>query len=229
MVYSNTTVIIPTLNEEKNISKLIGIIENLYPGINVTVADDGSKDNTQQIVKKFHKKNPRINLLDRSQEKVHGLTISALEGAKSSKTENVIVIDGDLQHPPEKIGEIIDRLKYFNLVVGTRSKGFLQQLNFYRYAISKSATIMAQIRLLFNSIHCRDPMSGFFGIKTDLIRKIDNRYFEMEGYKILFDLMKRIPKGTRIGEVFYEFGMREEGSTKLNKRHVKIFFKSLFK
>jgi len=229
MAYSNTTVIIPTLNEEKNISKLVGLIENFYPGISVTVADDGSKDQTPQIVRKLHKKNPRIILLDRSDEKIHGLTASAVAGAKSSKTENVVVIDGDLQHPPEKIGEVIEKLKHFNVVVGTRSKGFLEQLNFSRFTISKTATIMAQIRLLFNSIHCRDPMSGFFGIKTELIKKIDDKYFEMEGYKILFDLMKRLPKGMRLGEVFYDFEMRKEGSTKLSRKHMKIFFRSLFK
>ena len=111
-------------------------------------------------------------------------------------------------------------------MVGTRSKGFLEQLNLYRYMLSKTATILAQIRLLSNNIHCRDPMSGFFGIKTELIKNMDNKYFEMEGYKILFDLMKRLPKGTPLGEVFYESGIRKEGSTKLRGKQMKIFFKT---
>ena len=54
MDYSNTTVVIPTLNEEKNIEKELKLIETLYPGIHVIVADDGSKDKTQEIVKKFN-------------------------------------------------------------------------------------------------------------------------------------------------------------------------------
>lgn len=229
MNYSGTTVIIPTLNEEKNISKLIGIIEERYPEINIIVADDGSKDETQPIVMNFNKKNPRIRLLDRSKERVHGLTASAVAAAKSAVTENVVVIDGDLQHPPEKIGEIIEKLNEFDLVVGTRSKGFLEQLNFYRFALSKTATILAQIRLLFSGVYCRDPMSGYFGVKTELIKNFEDKDFEMEGYKILFDLMKRLPKGLPVGEVFYEFGIRKEGSTKLGKRHIKIFLRSLFK
>lgn len=44
MSYEDTTVVIPTLNEESNIKKLITILLKEYPGINIIVSDDGSRD-----------------------------------------------------------------------------------------------------------------------------------------------------------------------------------------
>lgn len=232
MNYSNITVVIPTLNEGKNIGKLIGLLEKYYNGIYVIVSDDSSKDNTQEIVKKIHSRNSRIMLLDRSKKKIHGLTISAVEGIKKAKTKYSVVIDGDLQHPPEKIKEVVQELKKSDVVVCTRTGGFFPKvtlLHVYRYFMSKIATILARIRLMFNLINCSDPMSGFFGVKTSIIKNMDERYFEMEGYKILFDMMKHLPKGTKLGKVYYVFGQRSGGTTKISSRHMKIFLKSLFR
>ena len=50
--YKDVTIVIPTLNEEKNIEKLITLLKKTYKGITVIVVDDGSKDNTQIVTKK---------------------------------------------------------------------------------------------------------------------------------------------------------------------------------
>jgi len=99
MEYGDVTVIIPTLNEEANIRELIGIILKLYKGVRVIVVDDASTDNTRDFVRILAKRNKEIMLLDRS-GKVRGLTASVLDGANLVKTEKMIIIDGDLQHPP---------------------------------------------------------------------------------------------------------------------------------
>ncbi len=232
----NVTVIIPTLNEEKNIAKLIGLIEYFYPKINVIVSDDGSTDKTQEIIRKLNSRNPKIILLDRSKEKIHGLTASVIDGAKITQTEYIVVMDGDLQHPPERIEEIIEELKTFDVVVGTRIGGFFPKMtvskipkSLFRFGMSRIAIMLAQFRLLFNGINCTDPMSGFFGVKTSIINSIDKNNFELEGYKVLFDLMKQLPSETKLGKVHFIFGSRKGGETKINSKHIRIFFKSLFK
>jgi len=230
--YSDTTVIIPTLNEEGTIGDLIDLLIKLYPGINVIVSDDGSKDNTQKIVNSYNKKNKSICVLDRANENVHGLTASVVDAANIAKTDYIIVVDGDFQHPPEKIQEIRDNLDNFDLVVGTRIKGFLPKislLHLYRFSMSRIATYLARLRLYANGIKCRDPMSGFFGVKTNVIKGFNKDYFELEGYKVLFDLMKRLPRKTKLGEVYFDFGTRQKGDSKINSKHVMVFFKSLFK
>ena len=51
MKWNKLTIILPTLNEEENIKKLLYKLRFLYPGARIIVSVDGSKDNTQRIVK----------------------------------------------------------------------------------------------------------------------------------------------------------------------------------
>ncbi len=232
-IYSDTTVIIPTLNEAKNIGRLLDIILELYPKISVVVADDGSSDDTEKIVNRYQSSNQRIKFLNRSQENIHGLTISVIDGVRTTNTKYVVVIDGDLQHPPEKIGEIIKSLREKDcLVVGVREKVIAEWL-FYRRIMSKAAMLFGKMILFIRGKpRCKDILSGFFGIQKEKIIKIVNEKidkFEPEGYKILFDLLKNLPKNEKVEEIPYSFGNRYYGRSKISKRHIWIYFKSLFK
>lgn len=229
--YDDTTVIIPTLNESENISKLIDTIEKLYPKINILVADDGSTDGTTQIVLQKHEYNTKIRLLDRS-NKLHGLTASILDAIDNVDTEYSIVIDGDFQHPPEKIRDISSSLKIGNdLAVGTRMK--VENWGIFRHAISIGATKLGVISLkLRRSARCKDIMSGFFGVRTEVMKEYIEKnqpFFKGEGYKVLFDLLKLLPADVKLAEVPYVFRNREEGHSKINKKHMVVYFKSLFK
>ena len=226
--YSDTTVVIPTLNEELNILELLNLIENLYKNISIIVSDDGSTDKTQEIIKRYNNKNKKIKLLDRSKKIIHGLTASVVHASKTVKTKYTIVMDGDLQHPPEKLNEIVKALREGNeLVVGGRKKVFGWPLN--RRIISEIATLLGKSRLLLKGATCEDILSGFFGIKTKLVQDIDINKFEMKGYKILFDILKNIDKNTKIKNICYDFGMRKRGHSKIGLRQVISFLKALFK
>ena len=109
---NQTTVIIPTLNEEKNIDNMITRLLELYPEISVVVADDGSTDQTGAVVNRFHNENNLIRLVDRTNGPVKGLTISLIDALEVTKTNFFHVIDSDFQHPPEKIGEGIKLFVY---------------------------------------------------------------------------------------------------------------------
>ncbi len=226
--YLDITIIIPTFNEEENISELLNLIEKLYKNISIIVSDDGSTDKTQDIVIKYSKKNKKIKLLDRSKKAVHGITVSVVDASKQVKTKFTIVMDGDLQHPPEKIKEIVKELrKENNLVAGARRKVFDWPLN--RRVISKIATGLGKSRLLLKGATCDDILSGFFGIKTKLMQNINKNRFEMKGYKILFDILKNIDKNTKIKNIYYDFGMRKKGHSKMGLKQIISFLKALFK
>jgi len=226
--YSDTTVVIPTLNEELNILELLNLIENLYKNINIIVSDDGSTDKTQEIVKEHSKKNKKIKLLNRSKKIVHGLTASVVDASKQVKTKYAVVMDGDLQHPPEKIKDIVKKLRKGNeLVAGARRKVFDWSLS--RRIISKIATGLGKTRLLLNGATCDDILSGFFGIRTNLMQSINKNKFEMLGYKILFDILKNIDKNTKIKNIYYDFGMRKRGHSKIGLKQIISFLKALLK
>ncbi|MBI3034122.1 glycosyltransferase [Candidatus Woesearchaeota archaeon] len=228
MSYSNTTIIIPTLNEAKSIGKLLDLITGKYPGINVIVADDGSRDCTQETVKSRSKKNKRILLLDRAGNPAKGLTASVIDAAKLATTEYIVVMDGDLQHPSEKIREIHEMLKK-NDIVGAARKKVLVKWPLNRRLISAAATLLAKARLGRN---VSDPLSGFFGIKTGIFKHIlakNEGRFEKNGYKVFFEILKYAPKSATFCEVNYDFGLRKGGESKINSGHMMAFLKSLFK
>src|SRR3989339_530768 len=117
-MYNDTTVIIPTFNEEGNIKELLAKLIKEYPKISIIVSDDGSNDKTQEIVKSFFKKG--VNLLDRKDRATHGLSESVIDACLNAKTDNLIVMDADFQHPIEKIREIIPLLRTYELIICAR-------------------------------------------------------------------------------------------------------------
>lgn len=220
-------IIIPTLNEEKNIGIMLFQLRKMYPGVSITVADDGSKDKTRDIVKTFKE----VRLIDRSKERIKGITASVIDSIMSTEEKYFVVIDADFQHPLNKIKDIYTELDLYNdLVIGTRVSEI--GWSFKRKVISKVAIFLGNLRLLLDFRCYRDPVSGFFGGRTKymkrlIIKNLPN--FELEGYKILFDILKYCFYDTNISYVDYDFKLRKEGESKIGKKQIKCFLKSLLK
>ena len=220
------TVIIPTFNEEPNIDRMCDKIHEVIPDANILVVDDGSRDKTQEIVKS---KGGTVKLLDRSQEPIHGLTISIKDGIQNCGTSAFMVIDGDFQHPPESL---IDALACFHsdpdLVVGYRLK--VEHWPLSRKIMSWGAQFLANISLLLRrKQRPKDIMSGFFGGKTStIIPLLKSKKLALKGYKLLFDVLKVIDRKAKIEQFGYVFRSREFGDSKIGKTQIWEFFKSIF-
>ena len=115
------SLIIPILNEEKNIIPLTKkIIQNLKKiKYEIIFVDDGSIDNSHFKLKALKKKYKFFRPILRNKKK--DLTQSCFDGIRRSKFENILVMDGDLQHDPKYIPQM---LKEFNkgqdIVIGAR-------------------------------------------------------------------------------------------------------------
>ena len=226
-----TTVIIPTLNEENNIERMISTLLELFPQISIIIADDGSTDDTGAIVNRFHENNPKIRLLDRTDEPVKGLTISLIDALKITETEFFIVIDCDFQHPPERIQDGIALFELGNqLIIGTRIS--VEGWSIKRKIISWGATTLGKMSLFFRrKLRPRDIVSGFFGGETKFINSIienNPKSISPKGYKLLFDILKVLPRNTMIGEFEYRFQTREAGESKIGFKQILVYFRSLF-
>jgi len=220
------TIVIPTLNEEKNITILIKEIFKINKEIKIIVVDDGSTDNTKNNVQKFS----NVLFIDRNNRKIKGLTASILEGLKKAKTKYIIVMDGDLQHPPKNIPKIYTSLKKGNdLVIASRKRKYIRWEKKQRKIFSDLATFLSNFILTIkNSYSVIDPMSGFFGINKNLIQKLNKKKFVLEGYKVLFDILKQCKK-EKIDEIIFEFNFRNNGKSKMNITHSFYLLKSFFK
>ena len=231
MTYSDTTLVIPTLNEKHTLPLLMRRVLGEYPGLKILIVDDGSTDGTTEEAEKFYSSG-RVDIINRKRlKKKPGLTASVIDGIMASKTQFVIVMDADLQHPQEKIREIHVKLsRGSKLVVAVRET--VIKWPFYRKVISKLLSSMGYLVLFARGkMLVSDIFSGFFGADrktaTNIISKNRKRFIG-EGYKVLFDLLKCIDARDEIevSEVKYHFGNRKFGESKAGAKQVVALLKS---
>lgn len=112
----DTLVIIPTLNEEKNIFKIVTKILELYP-YKVLVIDDNSKDKTIEILKKIKKSYKKFNFVVRKNAKGIGSAhLFGINYAYKNKFHCCITLDADGTHDPKHIREMISIIKKKHLI-----------------------------------------------------------------------------------------------------------------
>lgn len=233
--FSDLTIIIPTLNEVRNIPKLVPLLLKSYRNASIIVADDGSTDGTGAAVRWIARSDNKVKLLDRGARTVHGLTASVLDAALITKTEKIVVMDGDMQHPIDKVGSMAKMLDRFTLVVGVRTK--VKNWGIQRRIISKcmSSFVYSYFRLR-GLPTTSDMMSGFFGMRTGTFKSIikrDRKGFVEPGYKVLLDILRVVGSDVRMCEVRYgTFHERAHGKSKLSAlgiNHASDTLKSIFR
>lgn len=211
----NISVIVPTYNEKDNIGILFDRIDNSLKSKNVDdityeiiVVDDNSEDGTAQIVKNLAEKYP-VKLVERKNDK--GLASAVVEGFKNAKGNIFVVMDADLQHPPEKIKDLANEIYLgSDIVVASRHNGEFGQFNIVRKTMSKFANFIAKI--LFPKIaNIGDIQSGYFALRKDVIRGV---VLNPTGYKILLEILI-LGRYNIVKEVGYKFANREYGESKL--------------
>jgi len=111
------SIVIPTLNEEKNLKVLLREIKNLFRkrkefSHEIIVVDGFSKDNTVKIAKKFGCKVLYDNV---------GKGSALDKGVRASKGDMIITMDADLSHRPIEIGLLIEGIRCgYDIVMGSR-------------------------------------------------------------------------------------------------------------
>ena len=93
------SIVLPVLNEEKNIKKLIFLLKKYLKNFKYEIifVDDNSTDKTKTIINNYISKNIKYYLRISNKD----LTLSCFLGILKSKYENIIIMDSDLQHHPK--------------------------------------------------------------------------------------------------------------------------------
>ena len=130
------SVVTPVYNEEENIgefySRVLKATQDLNLELEIIYINDGSHDNTIEIINRQSEKDNRIAVLDLSRN--FGKEIALTAGLDYASGDAVIVIDSDLQDPPEVIPELVKKWRDGNDVVTARrikrkGEGFLKKNN----------------------------------------------------------------------------------------------------
>ena len=113
------SVVVPIWNEEENLpelcTRLLSVLRRLEEPFEVILVDDGSRDGSLEIIRDWHAEHPEFRCISFARHFGHQTAITA--GIDLARGEAVIVMDGDLQDPPETIPEFVARWREGNEVV----------------------------------------------------------------------------------------------------------------
>ena len=142
------SIVVPLYNEEKNIrlmhDRLVSSILKITSNFEIIYVNDGSKDNSFLELVKLSNEDERVKYINFSRNFGHQIAVTA--GLDYSKGAAVVIIDGDLQDPPEVIPEMYALYKEgFEVVYGQRlirkGESFLKKITAkYFYRILKKIT-----------------------------------------------------------------------------------------
>ncbi|MDQ1572113.1 MAG: dolichol-phosphate mannosyltransferase [Actinomycetota bacterium] len=213
------SVIVPTFNEAPNIQELVDRIQQSLRGrqAEIVFVDDSTDDTADAIEKAALTAELPVRVIQRTQP-VGGLSGAVLEGLKASTSEWCIVMDGDLQHPPEVIPALltsgieqdVDVVVASRHVDGGSSAGLSGRV---RHLVSNSATILTRAMFPTRLRNCSDPMTGFFAVRR---ASIDLNSLRPRGFKILLEVLARNP--LKVAEEPFVFGVRRAGESKADFR-----------
>lgn len=201
-----TLVVIPAYNEALNIEKTVHDLEVNAPEVDYVVVNDGSKDNTLEVLKKndFNYIDGFCNL---------GLFGAVQTGFKLAIKENydiVIQFDGDGQHSAKYIAPLVKEIeKGNNIVIGSR---FVDEKKTFTARMMGSRLIAGAIKLMTGKT-ITDPTSGFRAYDRACIKDYAG---EMNNPPEPDTLVYMLRKQRKIKEIQVQMSDREFGESYLN-------------
>ncbi len=216
------TVVIPTRNEQDSIAPLLERIATTLGSVpaEILFVDDSTDETPEAIRACARTSGLAVRLLHRDPgENIGGLGGAVVAGLKHARGPWAVVMDADLQHPPELITKMvaIGQSRDVDLVAGTRyvDGGESQGLEGgYRRAVSSLATRSVKALFPRRLALLSDPMSGFFAIR---LGALDLETLRPVGFKILLEIVIRQNR-LRVAQVPFVFGERVAGESKASVR-----------
>lgn len=211
------SLVIPTYKERDNIQNVIRILSQLLEEVvlgdyELIIVDDDSPDRTWEVAQSLMGEYPKLRVMRRQVER--GLSSAVIRGWQCARGRVLGVIDGDLQHPPEVLPQLLRGIEGgADLAVASRhiEGGGVSSWSVIRRLLSRGAQVLGLIILPGVLGRVSDPMSGYFMVRRSAIAGV---ILNPVGYKIILEVIGRGRVGD-IAEVGYVFCERQEGESKV--------------
>ncbi len=211
----DVSVIIPTVNESENISKLIS---DLHEGLarngvehEVIVVDDDSTDDTANLVTQISAVNPSIKLLSRMGRR--GIGSAIFEGFLISTGRIIVTMDADFSHPPKSVHTLVNAMSQYDVAVGSRyMPGGKMNAPLSRRFLS---LMLNKVLRLILSLTIHDCTGGFIALKRtvfDVIGEIKAKSGDFS-FEIIY---KSKMAGFTLTEIPFIYRWRTTGKSKTN-------------
>ena len=217
---TKTLVVVPTYNEAGNLPMLSKLLFSLkIPNLELLVVDDDSPDGTAEVAERLADQHPGlIHVLRRSKKEGIGPAyIAGFQQALRMGADIVIQMDADLSHPPEYIPAILDGLKTYDVVVGSRyihGGGIAGHWGIFRRVLSRAGDVYTRWVL---GLHIQDTKSGFKGFRRGVLERISLETVRSKGFIFQAEIVYKCQKiNSRILEVPFIFELRAAGNSKMS-------------
>jgi glycosyltransferase involved in cell wall biosynthesis len=212
------SIVIPCYNEEGNIGKtfdgLLELIKDHKYGFEIIAVNDGSKDKTWDVIKKYVEENREIKGINQMGN--FGQSCAYTAGFDLAKGDYVIIVSADLETPLENIKKVIDYLDDGYDFVNTNRA---QRWGAGKSSRAKQSGLANNIIGKISNVHMKDRGSGMKGFKKDVAKNL----------KLYGDMHRFIPDyvsvyAPRMIEFDVDFKDREYGESnyKGQKRTFKV-------
>lgn len=214
-------VVIPTYNECDSIIRLIPLVLEQAPELEILVVDDNSPDGTGALVERFAETAPRVHLHKRGRKLGLGTAyVAGFRFALERDYDLVLEMDADFSHDPREIPRFLEAAAEADLVIGSRyiTQGNTQNWPVRRRLLSRLGNLYAYI---VTGMSVRDATSGYRCYRRSLLQRLNLDRISSNGYAFQIEVAFRVWKlGLRIREIPILFVDRVAGQSKLDRRIV---------
>ncbi|KRW92046.1 dolichyl-phosphate beta-D-mannosyltransferase [Alicyclobacillus tengchongensis] len=221
------SIIIPSYNEKDNIRPIVRRIHEAMASLHDVLYEiwfvDDSSEETLQVLSELAGTDERVHVHHRDGER--GLASAVVQGFKLAQGRYFIVMDADLQHPPELLPAMYERLKQgTDIVIPSRfvEGGSDGGLGPFRKLVSWTARVIGQIAL-HRLRRISDCTSGFFGLQREVVAGAE---LDPIGWKILIEVLVKGHYRT-VHEIAYSFLARDAGESKMSMHEQWNYFRHL--
>lgn len=220
----DVTLIVPTYNERDNVAELVARAAAALDGRRAEMLFvDDSADGTAAEVARIAADAPLPVRVIHRETNAGGLGGAVALGLAEARADVCIVMDGDLQHPPELLPALLERFERggADLVAASRyigggdSRGLGTAV---RFGVSRAATWLTKAMFPLRLGRSTDPMTGFFLVDR---RRVPVAELRPQGFKILLEILVR--SDLRVAEVPMAFSERHSGTSKATLRQGATF------
>lgn len=221
--------IIPTLNEEKNINKIFFKIKKTKIKLDVLFVDDNSTDKSQELITKLSKRYKNVNYIFRKNKTGIGSAHKdAIKKVYSKKYDLLVTMDADGTHDPRYIKKMISEAKVYDYVITSRfiKADLIKDWPLFRKIITYARHILVKI-FLGMSLDASGAYRCFYLKKINLkdILSAKNNHYAFF-WEVTYIILK---KGYSIKEIPVKLIYRKLGKSKMKFSHILYSLLYLFK
>ena len=222
-------VVLPTYNERLNVARMIARLEQALQGIawEAIFVDDDSADGTADEVRAIAAADPRVRIIQRIGRR--GLASAAIEGMCATAAPVVAVMDADHQHDPALLAPMLEAIVSgeCDLACASRFADGASTEAWNRPDRVRASTFANKLARRITGVQLSDPMSGYFMLRTETLRRDAHRLSGI-GFKILLDILATVEAPLRVKEFPLAFAARAQGQSKLDHAVVFEFLVGLY-